>query len=96
MIKQAINNFLIWLNTPREIDLPWFGESPDAELYDDLNRQRARLAAREAMILVKLKNYIFNTAVLEEGYFISEQQTELRARQLLNEAKSRRTNQRTE
>lgn len=87
-MKTAINKLLIWLNTPREIDLPWFGENTDAQLYDDFNRQKTKLAEREAMILAKLKSYVFNTAVLEEGYFISEQQAELRARQLLNEAKA--------
>ena len=74
MIKTAINNFLIWLNTPREIDIPCLSDSPDAQLYDDLYRQKERLESRKRRLLNMSAEHIKEEVFKKTGLILTEQQ----------------------
>ena len=88
-MKKIIKNFLIWLNTPRCIDIPVFSESKDAELYDELRLQANRLAERKAMLLQKAEDYVYSTALLQEGYILSPQEARFRAELMVEDSKAR-------
>ena len=87
MIKTAINNFLIWLNTPREIDIPLFGKSPDAELYADLKKQQEYLETNENNLIKKALDHAYSTHLLQYGYIQSPQQAIREAKAIYENAK---------
>ena len=87
MIKTAINNFLIWLNTPREIDIPLFGESKDAALYDDLYKQKELLERRKQRLLNMAAQGITKEVFDRTGLLITDLQAQLLAINDYNEAK---------
>lgn len=89
MIKTAINNFLIWLNTPREIDIPVFGESPDAALYEDLRKQQKYLETNENNLIKKALDHVYSTSLIQNGYLPSESQATGEARAIYIDAKER-------
>ena len=88
-MKKIINKILIWLNTPRCIDIPIFSESRDAALYDELRAQSNQLAERKAMLLQKAEDYVYSTALLQEGYILSPREARFRAELMIEDAKAR-------
>lgn len=89
MIKTAINNFLIWLNTPREIDIPVFGESPDSRLYDDLYKQKELLERRKQRLLNMAAQEITKQVFDKTGLLITDLQAQLLAINDYNDAKTK-------
>lgn len=78
-MKNIIKNFLIWLNTPRCIDIPVFGESKDAELYDDLYRQKERLERRKQRLISQVMPDIQIEALRAKGYLLPPSEAWLKA-----------------
>lgn len=89
MIKKVINNFMIWLNTPHCIDIPWFGESPDAELYEDLRKQQKYLETNESNLIKKALDHVYSTSLIRNGYLPSEAQAIKEAQAIYLDAKER-------
>lgn len=73
MIKNAVINFLIWLNTPRCLEIPTFSESKDAELYDDLNERIKVLETRKNLIFQQIEEFVVKDFVQRYGYIPSQQ-----------------------
>ncbi len=46
-----LKSILIWLNTPRSVDIPVFTESKDADLYDELRKRQALLNDRKCKLI---------------------------------------------
>ena len=88
MIKKVINNFMIWLNTPHCIDIPWFGESPDAELYAELYKQKDLLAYRRKVCLEDAYSYYCAKHLKEEGILPHRQIATVEAHKMFERSKA--------
>ena len=88
MIKKVINNFMIWLNTPHCIDIPWFGESKDAALYDDLYKQRDSLLLRRQRCLNDAYNHFCAKHLKEEGILPLHHEAVIEAHKMFENAKA--------
>lgn len=86
-MKTIINNFLIWLNTPRCIDIPIGGKSPDAELYDDFYKQKKRLEENASDIFKRALDHVYSAHLIQHGYLQSPQQAVREAREIYENAK---------
>ena len=89
MIKQAINNFMIWLNTPREIDIPVFGESKDAALYDELYKQKETLERRKEQCLQDAYNFFCARCLKEDGVLPPKEAAEIEAQKMFDDARAK-------
>lgn len=88
MIKKVINNFMIWLNTPHCIDVPWFGESEDSALYDELYKQRDTLAQRRKLCLEDAYNIYCANYLQEEGVLPLHNEAVIEAHKMFERAKA--------
>lgn len=87
MIKSAINKFLVWLNTPRCIEIPVFGESKDYKLYDDLYKQKETLERRKQRLIERAGALFVQQFYMQHGYLPSEEVVKLNAVNMYWESK---------
>ena len=80
---------MIWLNTPREIDRPVFGESPDSRLYDDLYKQKETLERRKEQCLQDAYNFFCARCLKENGILPPKEAAEIEAQKMFDDAKAK-------
>lgn len=67
-----LKRILIWLNTPRSVDVPIFSDSKDADLYDELRRQQALLSSRKSALMDSAADFIRAEFLRKNNYIPSD------------------------